>query len=71
MAAVITSTPTHYAHTITVSGHNLIADEPERLGGKNAGPAPFDLYLASLAASARRRAAIKSFSMRRRAAAML
>ena len=41
MAAVITSTPTHYAHTITVSGHNLIADEPERLGGKNAGPAPF------------------------------
>ena len=50
MAAVITSTPTHYAHTITVSGHNLIADEPERLGGKNAGPAPFDLYLASLAA---------------------
>lgn len=50
MAAVITSTPTHYVHTITVSGHNLIADEPERLGGKNAGPAPFDLYLASLAA---------------------
>ncbi|QIL20739.1 OsmC family protein [Thermomonas sp. HDW16] len=50
MAAVITSTPTHYTHTITVNGHQLIADEPERLGGKNAGPAPFDLYLASLAA---------------------
>ena len=50
MAAVITSTPTHYAHTITVNGHALTADEPERLGGKNAGPAPFDLYLASLAA---------------------
>ena len=50
MAAVITSTPTHYAHTITVNGHHLIADEPERLGGKNTGPAPFDLYLASLAA---------------------
>ena len=52
MAAVITSTPTHYAHTVTVTvnGHALTVDEPEKLGGKNAGPAPFDLYLASLAA---------------------
>ena len=50
MAAVITSTPTHYAHSVTVNGHALVVDEPERLGGKNAGPAPFDLYLASLAA---------------------
>ena len=50
MAAVITSTPTHYAHTVTVNGHALTVDEPEKLGGKNAGPAPFDLYLASLAA---------------------
>ena len=50
MVAVITSSPTHYAHTVTVNGHGLTVDEPERLGGKNAGPAPFDLYLASLAA---------------------
>lgn len=50
MAAVITSTPTHYAHSVTVNGHALVVDEPDKLGGKNAGPAPFDLYLASLAA---------------------
>ena len=50
MAAVITSTPAHYAHSVTVNGHALTVDEPEKLGGKNAGPAPFDLYLASLAA---------------------
>jgi putative redox protein len=50
MAATIVSTPKHYAHTITVHGHTLIADEPTRLGGQDAGPAPFDYYLASLAA---------------------
>ena len=50
MAAVITSTPIHYAHSVTVNGHALVVDEPDKLGGKNAGPAPFDLYLASLAA---------------------
>ncbi len=50
MHATITSTDTHYLHHIVSGGHALTADEPERLGGKNAGPAPFDLYLASLAA---------------------
>ncbi len=50
MHATIVSTDTHYLHHITAGGHALSADEPERLGGRNAGPAPFDLYLASLAA---------------------
>lgn len=50
MRATITSTDTHYLHHIDAGGHALTADEPERLGGRNAGPAPFDLYLASLAA---------------------
>lgn len=39
-----------YRTRIEVGGHALTADEPESLGGKNCGPAPFDLLLASLGA---------------------
>lgn len=39
-----------YRTRIEVGGHALTADEPESLGGKNLGPAPFDLLLASLGA---------------------
>jgi putative redox protein len=39
-----------YATTIDVSGHKIVADEPPSNGGKDAGPAPYDLLLASLAA---------------------
>ncbi|HYG06250.1 MAG TPA: OsmC family protein [Stenotrophomonas sp.] len=46
----ITSTQTHYAHHISSGRHSLVADEPAALGGQDAGMAPFDLYLASLAA---------------------
>lgn len=35
---------------ITVGGHAITADEPEALGGQGAGPAPYDLLLASLGA---------------------
>ena len=35
---------------IMVGGHAIIADEPETLGGQGAGPAPYDLLLASLGA---------------------
>lgn len=48
--ARIVSTATAYAHRISVGRHDLVADEPPALGGQDAGPAPFDLYLASLAA---------------------
>ncbi|MFV0278199.1 MAG: OsmC family protein [Parahaliea sp.] len=44
-----TSTGQNYAHSVTLGRHSLVADEPEKLGGKDAGPAPFDLYLAALA----------------------
>lgn len=39
-----------YATSIEVSGHKLVADEPASLGGAGAGPAPYDLLLASLGA---------------------
>ncbi|MES2496578.1 MAG: OsmC family protein [Pseudomonadota bacterium] len=39
-----------YATQIEASGHLLTADEPAKLGGANAGPAPYDLLLASLGA---------------------
>ena len=39
-----------YSVRIEAGGHHLIADEPASNGGANAGPAPYDLLLASLAA---------------------
>ncbi|KMS56233.1 osmotically inducible protein C [Novosphingobium barchaimii LL02] len=35
---------------IVVGGHAITADEPTALGGQGAGPAPYDLLLASLGA---------------------
>ncbi|WOF43573.1 OsmC family protein [Sphingopyxis indica] len=40
----------HYRTEIAVGGHSLVADEGPGLGGQNAGPAPYDLLLASLGA---------------------
>ena len=40
----------HYRTEISISGHDLIADEGPALGGGNMGPAPYDLLLASLGA---------------------
>jgi putative redox protein len=39
-----------YATAITTGRHALTADEPERNGGADAGPAPFDLLLSALGA---------------------
>lgn len=39
-----------YATTIDAGGHRIIADEPTANGGADAGPAPYDLLLASLCA---------------------
>ncbi|NIJ37938.1 putative redox protein [Sphingopyxis panaciterrae] len=40
----------HYRTEISVGGHAITADEPAALGGRGAGPAPYDLLLASLGA---------------------
>jgi putative redox protein len=39
-----------YATHIVAGGHELTGDEPPDNGGKDAGPAPYDLLLASLSA---------------------
>lgn len=39
-----------YQTTIEVSGHALLGDEPERNGGGDTGPAPYDFVLAGLGA---------------------
>ncbi len=48
--AHVVSTGTNYVHRISSGRHAVLADEPAALGGTDAGMAPFDLYLASLAA---------------------
>lgn len=40
----------HYQSTIQAGEHFIIADEPEFIGGKNAGFNPFELVLAGLGA---------------------
>lgn len=39
-----------YQQTVRAGQHLLIADEPVRMGGGDAGPAPFDYLLAALGA---------------------
>ncbi len=39
-----------YTADIVAGGHKLTSDEPAGNGGKDAGPAPYDLLLASLSA---------------------
>jgi putative redox protein len=39
----------HYRTELIASGKTLVADEPEELGGTNAGPAPGEFLMVSLA----------------------
>lgn len=38
-----------YKTELTISDHNIVADEPEELGGTDQGPAPVEFLLISLA----------------------
>ena len=49
-SASIVSTGTNYLHRIHTGHFDLDTDEHASLGGQGKGPAPFDYYLASLAA---------------------
>jgi len=48
--ATATIRETRYKVAISTGGHALTADEGPALGGQDAGPAPYDLLLASLGA---------------------
>jgi putative redox protein len=48
--ANVISTDTDYLHRIRAGHFDLSSDEPKALGGQGAAPAPFDYYLAALAA---------------------
>ena len=39
-----------YAQFVTAGGHAMIADEPERLGGRDAGASPYEYLMAGLGA---------------------
>ena len=41
---------TNYAVTIDAGHHQLQADEPDKLGGRDVGPAPYELLCAALCA---------------------
>ncbi len=48
--AVATIGNTDWATTVVAGRHSLVVDEPPSLGGQDAGPAPYDVLLASLGA---------------------
>lgn len=48
--ATVASGAADYRHDIQTGTHHLVADEPAHAGGQDAGPAPYDLLLASLGA---------------------
>jgi putative redox protein len=48
--AVATIGTTDWATTVVAGRHSMVVDEPSSLGGQDAGPAPYDVLLASLGA---------------------
>lgn len=48
--AVATIGTTDWATRVVTGRHSLVVDEPPALGGQDAGPAPYDVLLASLGA---------------------
>lgn len=48
--ATVRSAGADFRHEVISGQHRLVADEPVRSGGQDAGPAPYDLVLAGLGA---------------------
>ena len=46
----VTSTSLPFEQVVVAGPHRLVADEPVTAGGADAGPDPYDLLLAALAA---------------------
>ena len=46
--AIVNIGNTHYATNISIRDHNLVADEPVSLGGKDLGPLPYEYLLSAL-----------------------
>jgi len=49
-SAIVAPTGPNYSQSIETGGFTLLSDEPLAAGGRNAGPAPYRLLLASLGA---------------------
>lgn len=49
LAAALLTSGDGYEQHVRVGEHALVADEPEKRGGRDAGPTPFELVLAGLA----------------------
>ncbi len=47
-SAIVRPTGPNYTQSIETGGFTLLSDEPQGVGGQNAGPAPYSLLLASL-----------------------
>ena len=50
LAKVEVASAAKYAQDVAMGRHAMKADEPERLGGADSGPAPYQILLASLGA---------------------
>lgn len=50
LASASVSGASGYAQQITTAAHQFKSDEPEKRGGTNTGPSPFELMLSSLGA---------------------
>jgi uncharacterized OsmC-like protein len=47
---IVRGNATGFAQNITAGAHQLVADEPLKVGGTDSGPGPYDLLLAALGA---------------------
>ena len=45
---IVTAGQTKYGHDVAIGPHRLHVDEPQSVGGRDAGPTPYELLLAAL-----------------------